>query len=106
MTFAGGTAEKSRIFHEHAQDNVYFPSHKTSAGYEHIDEDIKLMAEMDFKMYWLSIAWTRIFLNGDETQPNQAGLDYYRHVFEFCRKYDIEPLVTISHYEIPYYLSK
>ena len=61
---------------------------------------------MGFKMYRLSINWTRIFPNGDDQKPNQKGLDHYRSVLELCRKYGIEPLVTMSHYEFPYHLTK
>ncbi|WP_125707351.1 glycoside hydrolase family 1 protein [Lacticaseibacillus porcinae] len=102
----GGTFETPRRFVEDATQPGYFPSHDASDGYHHTEEDIKLMAGMGFKLYRLSIAWTRIFPNGDEKEPNRAGLDYYRHVFELCHQYGIEPLVTISHYEMPYHLTK
>ncbi|MFC6182620.1 glycoside hydrolase family 1 protein [Lactiplantibacillus daowaiensis] len=101
----GGTFEKRRRFAANAHQAGYFPSHEASAGYHHTEEDIKLMAGMGFKVYRLSVAWTRIFPNGDETEPNRAGLAYYRHVFELCHQYDIEPLVTISHFEMPYQLT-
>lgn len=59
------------------------------------------MAEMGFKVYRMSIAWTRIFLNGDDKKPNEEGLKFYDKVFNELKKYKIEPLVTISHYEMP-----
>ncbi|MFD2829063.1 glycoside hydrolase family 1 protein [Corticicoccus populi] len=74
--------------------------------YHRYKEDIKLFAEMGFKVYRTSIAWTRIFPNGDETEPNEAGLEFYDKVFDECLKYGIEPLVTLSHYETPLHLSK
>ena len=86
--------------------NEYYPNHVAIDFYHHYKEDIKLFAEMGFKLFRLSIAWTRIFPKGDEAEPNQAGLDFYRKVFEECKKYGIEPLVTISHYEDPLYLSE
>ena len=61
---------------------------------------------MGFKCYRLSIAWTRIFPNGDDAQPNAAGIAFYRSVFEECRKYGIEPLVTICHFDTPIALIK
>ncbi len=64
-------------------------------------EDIKLFAEMGFKVFRLSIAWARIFPNGDDAVPNEEGLKFYDDVFDECLKYGIEPLVTISHYEPP-----
>ena len=72
--------------------------------YHRYKEDIALFAEMGFKVFRISIAWTRIFPKGDEISPNRAGIAYYRKVFETCKKYGIEPLVTLSHYEMPYYL--
>ncbi len=74
--------------------------------YHRYQEDIKLMAEMGFKMLRLSIAWSRIFPKGDEETPNEAGLAFYDKVFDTCLKYGIEPLVTLSHYETPLYLAK
>ena len=61
---------------------------------------------MGFKVFRLSIAWSRIFPKGDEETPNEAGLDFYDRVFDECHKYGIEPLVTLSHYETPLYLSE
>lgn len=74
--------------------------------YHRYKEDIKLFAEMGFKVFRLSIAWSRIFPNGDETEPNEAGLAFYDKVFDECHKYGIEPLVTLSHYETPLYLAE
>lgn len=74
--------------------------------YHRYKEDIKLFAEMGFKVFRLSIAWSRIFPMGDEEQTNEKGLAFYDAVFDECHKYGIEPLVTISHYETPLHLSK
>ncbi|WP_334309127.1 glycoside hydrolase family 1 protein [Anaerocolumna sp. AGMB13020] len=74
--------------------------------YHRYKEDIKLFAEMGFKVFRTSIAWTRIFPKGDEEQPNEKGLQFYDELFAECLKYGIEPLVTISHYETPLHLAK
>ena len=74
--------------------------------YHHYKEDIKMFAEMGFKVYRMSIAWSRIFPNGDDETPNESGLAFYDKVFDECLKYGIEPLVTLSHYETPYNLAK
>lgn len=74
--------------------------------YHRYAEDIKLLAEMGFKVFRMSIAWTRIFPTGVETEPNEAGLEFYDKVFDECAKYGIEPLVTLSHYDTPYHLAK
>lgn len=74
--------------------------------YHRYKEDIKLFAEMGFKVFRTSIAWSRIFPKGDETEPNEKGLQFYDNLFNECLKYGIEPLVTLSHYETPLYLSE
>lgn len=73
--------------------------------YHRYKEDIRLFAEMGFKVFRTSIAWSRIFPNGDDGEPNEKGLKFYDDLFDECRKYGIEPLVTISHYETPLHLS-
>ena len=83
-----------------------YPNHFGVDFYHRYKEDIALMAEMGFKAFRTSIAWTRIFPRGDEKEPNEAGLKFYDDVFDECKKYGIEPLVTISHYEMPYGLTK
>ncbi|CAJ2234085.1 glycoside hydrolase family 1 protein [Companilactobacillus paralimentarius] len=69
--------------------------------YHHYKEDIALFAEMGFKAYRFSIAWSRIFPNGDDKQVNEKGLLFYEQVIDECLKYDIQPIITLSHYEIP-----
>lgn len=81
-------------------DEMY-PKRRGIDFYHHYKEDIALFAEMGFKAFRLSIAWARIFPNGDDKEPNEAGLEFYDSVFAECRKYGIEPVVTISHYEMP-----
>lgn len=82
-------------------EDHYYPNHKAVDFYHRYKEDIKLFAEMGYSVFRLSISWARIFPNGDEAEPNQAGLDFYRSVFEECRKYGIEPLVSIWHFDTP-----
>lgn len=74
--------------------------------YHRYKEDIALFAEMGFKVYRFSIAWSRIFPTGEEREPNQAGLAFYDKLIDECLKYGIEPLITISHYETPLALAK
>lgn len=78
-----------------------YPSHNGIDFFHRYKEDIALFGEMGFKMFRLSINWTRIFPTGLETEPNEAGLKFYDNVFDECHKYGIEPLVTLSHYETP-----
>ena len=84
----------------------YYPSHEAIDMYHHYKEDISLFAEMGFKCYRLSIAWTRILPNGDDAQPNEEGLAFYESIFDECHKYGIEPLVTICHFDTPIALIK
>jgi 6-phospho-beta-glucosidase len=74
--------------------------------YHRYPEDIKLLAEMGFKTFRTSIAWSRIFPQGDDLEPNEKGLAFYDRLFDECHKYGIEPLVTLSHYETPLHLAK
>jgi 6-phospho-beta-glucosidase len=74
--------------------------------YHRYAEDIALFAEMGFKTFRFSIAWSRIFPLGDETEPNEEGLAFYDRVLDECAKHGIEPLVTISHYETPLHLTE
>ncbi len=101
-----GELHKKREFHHVLREDGNYPSHEAVDFYHRYKEDIALLGEMGFKMFRISINWSRIFPHGTIEEPNQAGLDFYRNVFEECHKYGIEPLVTLSHYEIPYYLMK
>lgn len=78
-----------------------FPKHRGNDFYHHYKEDIALFAEMGFTCYRMSIAWTRIYPTGFEEKPNEEGLQFYDNIFNECEKYGIEPIVTISHYEMP-----
>lgn len=79
----------------------YFPARDGVDFYHHYKEDIALFAEMGFKVLRISISWTRIYPKGDEKEPNEKGLAFYQAVFEECKKYGIEPLVTIAHFDVP-----
>ncbi|SFM25545.1 glycoside hydrolase family 1 protein [Salibacterium qingdaonense] len=88
------------------RDTYTYPNHEAIDFYHRYKEDIALFAEMGFNVYRMSIAWSRIFPNGDEEEPNEEGLAFYDRVFDELHKYGIEPLVTISHYETPLHLIK
>lgn len=102
----GGKFGQSKRITPVLEEGTFYPSHEAIQHYDRFREDIALFAEMGFKCYRFSIAWTRIFPNGDETEPNEAGLRHYDEVIDECRKYGIEPLITISHYEVPFGLTK
>lgn len=102
----GSRAGIRREIHDEIQPGAYYPSHEAVDFYHRYKEDIKLFAEMGFKCYRMSIAWTRIFPNGDDETPNEAGLKFYDDVFDELRRYGIEPVVTLFHYETPLNLVK
>lgn len=83
------------------QKGEYYPSHEGIDFYHYYKEDIALMSEMGFKVFRTSISWSRLFPDGDEEKPNQAGIDFYRNMFLECKKYGMEPLVTLCHFDIP-----
>ena len=82
------------------KDTVY-PSREAIDMYHHYKEDIALFAEMGFKCYRFSFSWSRIFPNGEEDEPNEAGLKYYENFIDELLKYNIEPIVTICHFDMP-----
>lgn len=83
-----------------------YPSHRAIDLYHRYKEDIALFAEMGMNCFRTSINWTRIFPRGDESEPNEKGLQFYDDLFDECLKHGIEPIVTLSHYETPYALVK
>lgn len=93
-----------QVKHFDFDDDHFYPAKEAIDFYHRYKEDIALFAEMGFKTFRMSIGWSRIFPKGDETEPNEAGLQFYEDVFKECRKYGIEPLVTITHFDIPMHL--
>lgn len=85
-------------------EGKYYPNHEAIDFYHRYKDDIALFADMGFKCFRTSIAWTRIFPKGDELEPNEEGLQFYDDLFDECLKYGIEPVVTLSHFELPYHL--
>lgn len=83
-----------------------YPNHDAIDFYHHYHEDVALFAELGLKCFRTSIAWTRIFPNGDEAEPNAAGLQFYDDLFDDLLAHNIEPVITLSHFEMPYHLVK
>lgn len=96
----------SRQFTDGIKKGIYYPNHEGIDFYHKYKEDLALFEEMGFKCFRTSIAWSRIFPNGDEKLPNELGLKYYDDLFDEMIKRGMEPVVTISHYEMPLYLAK
>lgn len=87
-------------------ENWELPKRRGIDFYHTYKEDIALMAEMGFKVFRMSISWSRIFPNGDDEVPNEEGLAFYDRVFDECHKYGIEPMVTLSHFDTPLHLAE
>ncbi|MBS7577176.1 MULTISPECIES: 6-phospho-beta-glucosidase [unclassified Enterococcus] len=102
----GGSHTQSKRITPVIEPDTFYPSHEAIDHYHRYQEDIALFAEMGFKVYRFSIAWTRIFPTGEEKLPNEAGLAFYEKLIDECLKYNIEPLITISHYEMPFALTE
>lgn len=96
-----GSNNQPRLATSTIEANKFYPTHKASDMYHYYKEDIKMFADMGFKCYRMSIAWTRIFPNGDDEKPNEAGLEFYDNMIDELLKYGIEPVVTISHFDDP-----
>lgn len=100
-----GEHGKPRQITKQVDPEKYYPNHVGIDFYHKYKEDIALFNEMGLKCLRTSIAWTRIFPNGDEEQPNEAGLKFYDDLFDELLKYGIEPIITLSHFEIPLHLA-
>lgn len=103
---SGGTDTIPRKISRSINPNLYYPNHEGIDYYHHFKEDIALFAEMGFKIYRFSIAWSRIYPTGFEEYPNEKGLEFYDNVIKELKKYNIQPLITISHYEPPLEMTK
>lgn len=81
--------------------NAYYPSHEAVDFYHQYKEDIALLTDIGMTAYRFSISWTRIYPTGLERKPNEEGLQFYESMIDELLKYDIEPIVTISHFDVP-----
>ncbi|RDG26096.1 6-phospho-beta-glucosidase [Lacticaseibacillus paracasei] len=102
---AGDNETKRRIT-DGVQSGENYPNHDAIDYYHRYHEDDQLFADLGLNCFRTSIAWTRIFPNGDEEQPNEAGLKFYDDVFDDLLSHQIEPVITLSHFEMPYHLVK
>ncbi|MGM0124275.1 aryl-phospho-beta-D-glucosidase BglA [Enterococcus sp. AZ194] len=91
---------------ETIEANKFYPNHEAIDFYHHYKKDVALFAEMGLKCLRTSIAWTRIFPLGDEETPNEAGLKFYDDLFDELLSYNIEPVITLSHFEMPLHLAR
>ncbi|KMY45960.1 aryl-phospho-beta-D-glucosidase [Bacillus sp. FJAT-27916] len=88
------------------EEGEFYPNHEAIDFYHHYKEDIALFAEMGLKCLRTSIGWSRIFPKGDEAEPNEEGLKFYDDVFDELLKHGIEPVITLSHFEMPLHLAR
>lgn len=102
---AGGPGQPREIT-ETIEEDKFYPNHEAIDFYNRYKEDVKLFAEMGLKALRTSINWTRIFPNGDDEEPNEAGLQFYDDLFDELLKYDIEPVITLTHFEMPLNVAK
>ena len=102
----GGANGVARRITDGIVPGEFYPNHEGIDFYHTYKDDIKLFAEMGFKVFRMSISWSRIFPNGDDAIPNEEGLKFYDAVFDELHKYGIEPLVTLSHFDTPLHLAE
>jgi len=77
--------------------------HTACDHYHKFEEDIILMKSLGIKAYRFSISWPRIFPNDTKT-VNQKGIDFYNKIIDLLIKHDIEPWVTLYHWDLPQHL--
>lgn len=87
-------------------DDIHYTNHQGADFYHHYQEDIAMMAEMGFTTFNTSISWARIYPRGVEGGVNQEGVEFYRNVFKECRKYGIDPVITLYKYDEPVYFEE
>ena len=92
---------QGKLHYNDLPEDAYFPSHEAIDMYHNYKEDIRLFAEMGFKCYRFSFAWSRIFPTGEEAEPNEEGLAFYEAFIDELLRYNIEPVVTICHFDVP-----
>lgn len=101
-----GSVDKSREITDGIIQGKYYPNHRGIDFYHHYKEDIDLFAKLGFKCLRTSIAWSRIYPTGLEEEPNEAGLKFYGELFDYMLSKNIQPVITLSHFEMPYQLVK
>lgn len=101
-----GSVNTPRKITPRISKNYKYPSHYGIDFYHNYKSDIQLFSKLGLKCFRTSIAWSRIFPNGDEKDPNEEGLKFYDNLFDELLNNGIIPIVTLSHFEMPYYLVK
>ena len=105
MTAGNNVTKEPRRITDGLIEGEDYPNHVGIDFYHHYKEDLALMKEMGFKAFRTSIAWTRIYPNGDDATPNEEGLKFYDEMFDEMHRLGIEPVITLSHFEMPYHLA-
>ena len=101
-----GSHTQNREITDSVLADKYYPNHEAIDFYHRYHDDIQLFKRLGLKCFRTSINWSRIFPNGDEALPNEAGLQFYDDLFDELLENGIEPVITLSHFEIPYHLYK
>ena len=94
----------SRKITKGVKEGEYYPNHEAVDFYHQYKTDIKLFNELGLNCFRTSISWSRIFPKGTENEPNEKGLLFYDNLFDELLAKGIEPVVTLSHFEMPYNL--
>lgn len=102
----GGTCDRPREILKGLDPQKRYPSHEGIDFYHQYREDIRLLAGMGFTALRISIDWSRIFPGGDDEEPNQKGIAHYQDVVDQLLRWNIEPIVTLYHFEMPYHLAE
>lgn len=96
-----GSREVRRRITKEVEPGTYYPSHRAIDHYHHWREDLDLLKELGIKAYRMSMGWSRIYPNGWDDEPNEEGLAFYDGIIDELVAAEIEPIVTISFFEMP-----
>lgn len=98
----GGTLDEIKTALEDTEN--YYPKRHGIDFYHTYKEDLKMLAELGLETFRTSISWSRIFPNGNEETPNEAGLAFYDKLIDEILANDMEPVITMAHYDLPIHL--
>lgn len=101
-----GSRSTPRRITDTIEPGTYYPNHQAIDFYHRFRDDIALLAEMGLNCFRTSIGWSRIFPKGDESAPNEEGLRFYDEVFDHLLRHGMQPVVTLSHFEMPLHLAR
>ncbi|KAK3931564.1 Cyanidin 3-O-glucoside 7-O-glucosyltransferase (acyl-glucose) [Frankliniella fusca] len=77
------------------------PPDVAANSYERYKEDVAAAAALKLQVYRFSVSWPRVLPKGDTSEINQAGVDYYNNLINEIISHNIQPMITMNHFDFP-----